>query len=253
MPNPVIAALQVPAFHKADARPMSWYEDYVLSNARSFAENGISAIKLQDETVEPSGAAPRSVARMAVLGAAVRRTFPQIELGIIMQAHDPEAALAIADGCGASFVRLKIFIGAAVNAEGMHAALGPAAVAYRSGIGREDIQIYADVHDRTAVPLAPVPDVMAAGWASRLGADALVITGADVEDTFTRIDAVRAQGIRTPILIGGGVTQANVRRALTAAQGVIVSSSLRRDGASADAMDRWDPARIRAFMEAVDA
>ncbi|MBO6755542.1 MAG: phosphoric monoester hydrolase [Roseibium sp.] len=232
---------------------MSWYEDYVLSNARTFVANGIGAIKLQDETVEPQDAAPRTIARMSALGTALLREFPKLDLGIIVQAHDPAAAIAIADGCGAGFVRLKVFTGAAVNAEGTRTALGPSAVAYRDGIGRTDIRIFADVHDRTAVPLAPVPNDVAAQWAAKLGADALVITGAGFEDTLKRIESARARGIRAPILIGGSVTRSNVRQALTAAEGVIVSSSLRREGAAPDAMDRWDPARIRALMDEVAA
>ena len=247
----VIAALQVPAFWITDARPMSWYEDYVVSNARIFVENGISSIKLQDETTAPANAAPRTVARMARLGAALKRAFPKLDLGIILQAHDAEAALAVADGCDASFVRLKIFAGAAVNADGPRAALGPAATAYRDAIGRRDIRILADVHDRTAVPMAPVPNDVAAEWAAKLGADALVITGASFDDTLDRIAGVRARGLRTPVWIGGGVTHSNVQRALDAAEGVIVSSSLRRDGAASDAMDRWDGARVRAFMDEV--
>lgn len=51
--NRIIGALQVPAFGHGLARSMGWYENFVLSNARVFVENGISAIKLQDETVEP--------------------------------------------------------------------------------------------------------------------------------------------------------------------------------------------------------
>lgn len=248
--NRIIGALQIPAFGHGQARSMAWYEDFVLSNARSYVENGITAIKLQDETVEAGPAQARTIARTATLGAAMRREFPGLELGIIVEAHDPIAALAIADACDAAFVRLKIFIGAMVNAGGRREALAPEAIAFRDRIGRKDIQILADVHDRTAVPLTNVPNEMAASWAARLGADALVITGSSFDDTLDRIARAGKAGIKTPTVIGGGVTAANVTRALGAADMVVVSSSLLRDGAAEDALDRWDPARIRNFMEA---
>lgn len=229
---------------------MAWYEDFLLSNARRFVENGITAIKVQDETVLSGPADERIIARMASLGHAVRREFPSLTLGIIVQAHDPKAALAIADACGAHFVRLKIFAGAAINAEGVRQALGPDAVAYRDAIGRPDIKIFADVQDRTSVPLQNVPSEVAAGWTERLGADALVITGSDYQDTKERIARARTSGVKSPILIGGSVTKDNVQDALSVSNGVVVSSSLVRPGATRDAFDRWDPSRIRQFMEA---
>lgn len=249
----IIAALQIPAFGYGSARSMNWYEDYVLSNAKTFVENGITSIKIQDETVEPGRMAYRSLARMACLGHAFKREFPSVDLGIIVQAHDPAAALAIADACGAGFVRLKVFAGSAVTAEGLREALGPEAVAYRERIGRTDIRIYADVHDRTSVPTAPVPNPMAAAWTAKLGADAHVITGATFADTTDRIAAARHDGVTKPILIGGSVTADNVGEAFDVADGVIVSSALRRKGAAPDAMDRWDGSAVRAFMDAVNA
>lgn len=248
--NRIIGALQIPAFGHGSSRSMAWYEDFVLSNARTYVDNGITAIKLQDETVEAGPAQARTIARTATLGAAMRREFPDLELGIIVEAHDPTAALAIADACDAAFVRLKVFIGAMVNSGGCREALGPDAIAYRNRIGREDIRILADVHDRTAVPLTNVPNEMAANWAARMGADALVITGNSFDDTLDRIARARNAGIRTPTVVGGSVTSDNVTRALASADMVVVSSSLLRDGAADDALDRWDPAKIRILMEA---
>ena len=231
---------------------MSWYEDFLLSNVRSFAENGITAIKIQDETVTPGPAAPRTVARMAALGHAVRRTFPDLTLGIIVQAHDATAAMDIADACDASFIRQKVFAGAAITAEGLREALGPQSVAHRQTIARRDIHIYADVQDRTSAPMGGVISEQAARWTQQLGADALVITGSTFDDTLARIDAARRFGVTAPILIGGSVTTANVRQALEASDGVIVSSSLVRPDAERDAFDRWDPALIRQFIEAAN-
>ncbi|MEQ8657598.1 MAG: BtpA/SgcQ family protein [Hyphomicrobiales bacterium] len=250
---PVIAALQIPAFTASSARSMAWYEDFLLSNAKCFVENGIKAVKIQDETVVSGHASERTIARMASLGHAMRREFADLCLGIIVQAHDPKAALAIADACGASFVRQKIFAAAAVNAEGVRQALGPDAVAYRDSIGRPDIQIYADVQDRTSVPLENVPSELAAHWTERLGADALVITGSDFADTKDRIAKARAYGVTAPILIGGSVTKDNVQDALSVCDSVVVSSSLVRPGAAPDALDRWDPSLIRQFMERANA
>lgn len=251
-PVPVIAALQLPPF-APQARSIGWYEDFLLSNARIFVDAGVCAIKVQDETREPAAAQPRTIARMGALGRAFRRAFPDVELGIIVQAHDAVAPLAIADAADAHFVRLKIFTGAAVNAEGRRNALGVDATAYRAAIGRPDIQIYADVHDRTCVPLVPVANETAALWAQSLGADSLVITGSSFDDTLDRIGKARAAGVKRPIIIGGSVTTENVRTALSHADAVIVSTALLRDGAAHDDMALWDADKVRRFMDAARA
>jgi predicted TIM-barrel enzyme len=246
----VIAALHLPDFAMNRDRPMAWFEDYALTNARIFAEAGVPWIKLQDQTRAEGAAAPDTVAMMASLARSVRRELPELGIGIIVDAHDPAAALSIAHAAGADFVRLKVFVGGAMTAQGPRQALGGAAVAHRAALRRPDIAILADVHDRTAVPLSGESQPFAAQWAVKLGADGLIVTGASFPDTLARIAAVRAAGIRRPILIGGGVTEDNVGEALAHGDGVIVSSSLMRKDAAPDAMAQWDAERCRRFMDA---
>jgi predicted TIM-barrel enzyme len=249
-PARLIAALQLPAFRPAAGRPQSWYEDYLMANVRVFVDGGIAAIKLQDETRESGPADPETLARMGALARLVRREFPKIALGIITQAHDPFASLAIAAAAEAHFVRLKIFVGAAVNAEGVREALAPRAVDYRAKIAAPQIEIFADVHDRTARPLAAVPDEMAALWAEGMGADRLVVTGSDFNDTLLRIKRARAAGVSRPIIIGGGVNDGNVADALRAADGVIVSTSVRRKTVPPGDLVMWDGDAVARLVEA---
>lgn len=246
----IIGALQLPPFGYGAARALSWYEDFLLSNAETFVKNGITAIKVQDETRERGAASPRTIARMASLGRSLRQAFPQLYMGIIVQAHDAVAPLAIADAAAADFVRLKVFTGASVNSEGIRDALGVDATRYREEIGRNDIAILADVHDRTSVPLNEVPHDMAAKWAEGLGADALVITGSSFDDSLQRVAAARQAGVKRPIVLGGGVTARNVRDALSAVDSVVVSTALVRPGVADDDMNRWDAGRIAALIEA---
>ncbi len=248
-PKPlVIAALHLPPFGRD--RSMAWLEDYVGANARVFAEAGVPYVKLQDQTREAGSMRPEALAAMAALGRLLRSAAPGIGLGIIVEAHDPFAALAIAHAAGADFVRLKVFVGGMMTAQGPRHGLGAEAIAYRHAIGRDDIAILADVHDRTAVPLAGETPEFAAEWAQKSGADGLIITGASFDDTLARIARARASGIKRPVIIGGSVTEGNVGAALGSAQGVIVSTSLmRKDAADGDLL-RWDRDLTRRFMDA---
>lgn len=249
----VIAALHLPDFALSRQRSMAWLEDYVITNARVFAGAGVPWIKLQDQTRTTGPAAPETLAMMAALGRLIRAEVPGIGLGIIIEAHDPVAALSVAHAAGADFVRLKVFVGGAMTAQGPRHGLGAQAVAHRALLHRPDIAILADVHDRTAIPLSGESQPFAAEWAAKTGADGLVITGATFPDTLDRIAAVRAHGVRRPILIGGSVTEGNVAQALAASDGVVVSTALMRKGTTDDDVLRWDADLCARFMQAAGA
>lgn len=242
----VIAALHLPDL--ATRPSMAWLEDYAIANARVFARAGIPWVKLQDQTRTDGPAASEVVAVTAALARLIRAEFPELGLGIIIEAHDPEAALSAAHAAGASFVRLKVFVGGAMTASGPRHALAPRAVPHRDRLGRGNIAILADVHDRTCVPLSGESQVVAAGWARKAGAEGLVITGSDPEDTLARIAAIRAALPGTPVLAGGGVDAGNVARILAVAQGAVVSSSLMLAAAGDDLL-RWDEAACRRLMD----
>lgn len=250
---PVIAALHLPDFAHSRHLSIDWFEDYAVRNARVFADAGVPFLKLQDQTRATGPAAPETLARMSALARLLRAEFPDLGLGIIIEAHDPDAALVVAHASGADFVRLKIFVGGAMTAEGPRYALGAEAVARRVAIGADHVAILADVHDRTARPLSDEPQPFAANWAARVGADGLVITGSSFPDTLDRIAAVRKSVPDRPILIGGGVTAENVADALGAAEGVIVSSALMRKDADKDDLIRWDADLCKRFMDTARA
>jgi predicted TIM-barrel enzyme len=232
---------------------LAYLEEYVLANAGVFAQAGVPAIMLQDQTREAGPAAPVTVAVVSALGRLVRATYPALHLGIIVQAHDVVAPLAIAHACGASFVRLKVFVGASMTMEGPKTGLGVAAQAARHALGRTDIAILADVFDRTSLPMVDIAPTQGARWAEALGADGLILTGDSFADSLTRITNARAAGVRRPILIGGSVTDANVAEALAVADGAIVSTSLMREGAGPSDVLRWDAEKTQRFMDRVRA
>ncbi|MEM0908078.1 MAG: BtpA/SgcQ family protein [Pseudomonadota bacterium] len=245
----MIAALHVPDYALSRQRSMAWYEDYVVTNAKIFAQAGIPWLKLQDQTRTNGPAAPETLAITTALARLIRAEVPGIGLGIIVEAHDAEAPLAVAHASGADFVRLKVFVGGAMTAQGPRYGLGATAVAYRASLNRPDIAILADVHDRTAMPLSGESQTFAAGWTTKTGADGLIITGSDFQNTLSRIEHNRAAGFRRPMLIGGSVTVHNVAEALRSSDGVIVSTALMRQDASEEDLVRWDIDRCRRFME----
>ncbi len=246
----IITALHLPMLGTDHSFiPMSWLEDFVLQNMSVFHEGGIPAVILQEETLTTSLAKTESIAILSALGRVARQEFPHMQLGIIFQAHDPFAPLAVAHACGASFVRIKVFVGAMLKAEGVQQGCGIAARDYRHSLGREDIQILADVHDRMGYPVGDVPIEAASLWAAQAGADGIILTGSSFEDSLGLISRVRQSGVDRPLLLGGGVDENNIAKALNAADGVIVSTALKRDRVSPGELIHWDREKILRFMD----
>ena len=247
----VIAVLHLPELgigHKPIS--MDWLDDYVFQNLSVFSKGGVRAVLLQDETLNSSQARPECVAIMAALARAARHEVPDLHLGIIVQAHDPIAPLAIAHASGATFVRIKVFVGAMLKAEGIEEGCAIAARDYRAMLGREDIQILADVHDRTGFSVTSEPIEVAAEWAAHSGADGLILTGFTYEESLRHLSAVRNAGVRKPLFLGGGADITNVAEVFGHADGVIVSTALKRKDTSPNDLVQWDLERVERFMEA---
>jgi uncharacterized protein len=242
----VIAAMHLPR-DASVAWSIRQLEEYTLRNVGVFAEAGVPAVMLQDQTRHLGPARPETIATMTILAAAIRREFPDVQLGIILQAHDAHACLAIAQATEADFVRLKIFVGGMQTVDGYKEGLSADARAYVERRKPEGVTVFADVHDRTGVPVPNVPIELAAGWAAGASADALILTGSSLASSVDSVRAVRASGVDRPLYIGGGVDATNLHDALAEADGVVVSSSLMSD--ASDAMVRWDGRKCRAFME----
>lgn len=242
---PIIVALHLPQYSDCNW-DIHRLEEYVVQNASVFANAKIPAIILQDQTKEPQLARPETIAIMTRLGLLLRHEFPDIELGIILQAHDAEASLAVAYATGASFVRLKVYVGGMQTAEGYKEALGLTAKNYKNRLNL-NLRIFADIHDRTGVPLPHVPMETAAKWAVNYDAGALILTGSTFSQSLDYIDVVRRSGVKQPLYIGGDITPDNLREALDVADGVIVSSSLMVSNPTTHV--KWDPHRCQALMQ----
>jgi len=113
-------------------------------------------------------------------------------------------------------------------------------------------QIFADVHVKHAVPLGDWSLEDAANDTVERGlADALIVSGvgtgkaADIGD----VERVRAACPHVKILLGSGVNLGNVKDFLRIADGVIVGSSLKKDGKLANPVDAR---RVAALAKAVE-
>lgn len=225
-------------------------EEYAIANTRVFIEGGLTKVMIQDENLNVGPAYPETIATMSSVGRLLKREFPQLELGVIVQAHDPYAPIAIASACGADFVRIKVFSGARQKSEGIRQGIGIDAKNYRTMIN-SNVKILADCHDRESFPVSDVPIEVTAGWAERSGADALVLTGMNYSETLDYLRRVGESDVQLPLICGGSVNENNIGEILSLADGAVVSSSFQFDDRQQHGLLRWDVEKVKRFMNIV--
>lgn len=222
-----------------------------LADARALAEGGADALLVEnygDVPFSPARVDAATVAAMAAIVRDVRGAVP-LPVGVNVLRSDVLSALAIAAATGAVFVRVNVHVGAVVADQGVLQSTAYESLRYRRTLGA-DVKILADVHAKHGVPLAPTAIEHEAKDAVARGlADGLVVTGvATGEPTpLGDVTRVRAAVPGTPILVGSGGTAETVADILAAADGLIVGTSVKRDGVLANPVD---PRRVRRLVDA---
>src|SRR5437660_5169539 len=248
----VVGSPPLPGSYGYAGATLEELERRVLSDATAYAQACFDALMIQNVGDLPVAerVGPETVAWMTALGRALRSAI-DLPLGVSVLKNDGTGALAIAQAVGADFIRVKVWVGAMVGAEGLVQGCAREVLRYRRYIGAEQIAIWADVHDRTGVPLAPMPLEQAAREAISFGkADGLVITGADEDETIAWIARVKRVLPNTPVVAGGGAQPSNLGRILAHADGVIVATAAKVEGVL---LNPVDPTAARGLVAAARA
>jgi membrane complex biogenesis BtpA family protein len=225
-----------------------------VDEARVYREAGFQALLIENMNDRPylaGSVGPETVAAMTAIGRAVRSAV-DLPLGVQVLAGANREALAVALACGASFIRAEAFAYAHVADEGlMQAGAGPL-LRYRREIEAGHVRIFADVKKKHAAHAITADLGLAetARGAEFCLADGLVVTGVATGRAAdpAEVEAV-AGAVRIPVLVGSGVTPANLP-AFASADGFIVGSSVKREGCWPNPLD---PERVRAMARAYAA
>jgi membrane complex biogenesis BtpA family protein len=226
----------------------------LLRDAEALVAGGVDGLMLEnfgDTPFYPERVPAITVAAMTSLASDLRRRFA-IPLGINVLRNDGRSALAVAVACGASFIRVNVLCGARVADQGVLQGIAHDLLRDRANLRAKAIQIWADVDVKHSAALAerPLSDEVH-DLIDRGNADAVIVSGAatgspiDLNALRMIKDAARS----TPVLIGSGVTAESVWGLAPLANGVIVGSSLKRDG---NVKNPVEIDRVRQFVEAVN-
>jgi membrane complex biogenesis BtpA family protein len=226
--------------------------DFAVKDARAYERGGADALFIEnfgDVPFTKGCVTPETIAAMAAAGRAIRQAV-KLPIGFNVLRNDARAALALCAVCGGAFIRVNVHTGAMLTDQGLIEGNAYETLRYRQRVCPQ-VQIFADVHVKHAVPLGnwTIEDA-ARDTVERGLADALIVSGAgtglaaDVAD----VERVLRTAPAAKVLLGSGVTVANVRDFLPVADGFIVGSSLKLGGKLSNNVD---PKRVAALARAI--
>lgn len=188
----------------------------------------------------------------AVMGAVIGRLSENLPIPFGVDVlWDPLAAIALAHGTGARFVR-EVFTGVYAADFGLWTTDPGEVLRYRRLIGAGEVKVFSNI---TAEFAAPVAGRDVATTARSVVFSSLVdalcvsgpITGVGVDQD--RLAAVKAAVPDTAVFANTGVTPATIGGILGVADGCIVGTALKRDGVTWNEVDR---ARVAALLTAAE-
>lgn len=226
--------------------------DFAVNDARAYERGGAYALFIEnfgDIPFTRGSVAPETIAAMAAAGRAISQAV-RLPIGFNVLRNDARAALALCAVCGGAFIRVNVHCGAMLTDQGLIEGNAYETLRYRQRVCPQ-AHIFADVHVKHAVPLGDWTIEDAARDTVERGlADGLIVSGAGtgLATDLADVERVRRTAPRTRILLGSGVTAANVRDFLPLADGFIVGTSLKLRGAVSNPVD---PKRVAALVRAI--
>ena len=213
-----------------------------LTEARIYRDAGFTALAIENMHDRPylkGGVGPEITAAMTAVAREVKRDT-RLVLGIQVLAAANREALAVAHAAGADFVRVEGFAFAHVADEGVIESCAGDLLRYRRAIDAERVLVFADIKKKHSAHsiTADVSTVETAKAAEFFLADGVIVTGAATGDPASQ-EEVRdvVEAVHVPVLVGSGVTPANLAGFATA-HGFIVGSSVKQGGAWCNPLDR---------------
>ena len=163
---------------------------------------------------------------------------------------DAQAAMAIAVGSGAAFMR-EVIDGAWESDMGPWNPDAAKLLRDRRNFGRDDLAIFANITPEFASPIGKrTPAQMARSTVVSSLADVILVSGpmAGAEPDVATVAEVReAVDANVPVLLNTGAKAATIAQYLKYADGCIVGSDLKRDGYT---WNEVEPERVKRFIDA---
>ncbi|GAA4104296.1 BtpA/SgcQ family protein [Actinomadura miaoliensis] len=255
-PKALIGAVHLPPLPGSphyEGVPLDEISVFAIEEARAYLDNGFHGVIVENHWdipfLKPGEHGYETAASMAVVTQRVREATAG-SVGVSVLSNAAECSIASAWAGGAGFVRVNQWANAYVANEGIIEGQSARATRYRSRIGAKPVKVFADVHVKHGAHAIVADRTLAEQTedAEFFDADVLIATGSRTGDAAA-LDEVEGIAAATvlPVIIGSGISAANIGELLPACSGGIVASSVKDNG-------RWwgrvDPAKVRELTRA---
>lgn len=219
--------------------------------ATALAAGGVDGLIVEnffDAPFTKSQVDPAVVSAMTLI---VQRLMNLVTLpvGINVLRNDAQSGMAIASVVNAHFIRVNVLTGVMATDQGLIEGQAHQLLRYRRELG-SDVKIFADVLVKHARPLGSPNLTTAVQETIERGlADGIILSGWSTGSppSLEDLELASAAANGTPVFIGSGANWENISTLMPAVDGVIVSSSLKRNGRIDQPID---PIRVSQFVEA---
>ncbi|MBF2051043.1 MAG: photosystem I biogenesis protein BtpA [Leptolyngbya sp. IPPAS B-1204] len=226
--------------------------DRAEQEATALASGGVDGIIVENFFDAPFPKDAVDPAVVSAMSLVVQRLMHLVTLpiGINVLRNDAHSAMAIASCVQAQFIRVNVLSGVMATDQGLIEGQAHQLLRYRRELG-SDVKILADVLVKHARPLGSPNLTTAVQETIERGlADGVILSGwaTGSPPSLEDLELASAAANGTPVFIGSGASWENIPRLIQAADGVIVSSSLKRRGQIEQPID---PIRVSQFVEAM--
>lgn len=206
-----------------------------LQDLRAYEDGGADALFLENNYGLSSEkiSKPQAVAMGYLVGEIRQQT--KLPLGVSVLWNDYETAFALAKTYDLQFIRIPVFVDTVKPYCGVIEGTPKDVQKVRAALGAQEVAIYADIMVKHAEHISTHSLATSAKKAIKAGADAVIVTGdwtghAPTEKT---VSDLRKKIGDFPILVGSGADKDNIAELLRGADGVIVSTSLKKGATDA--------------------
>ena len=202
-----------------------------LSDLAAFEKGGVDGIIFENNYDIPhkSFVGPSVMVAMAFLGEKIK-SVTKLPLGVNVLWNDYYAALSLAKVLGLQFVRIPVFVDKVKTDCGIIEGQPGEVIKFRKSLKAGNVALFTDIHVKHSKLLSRDNLVASARLAVRNYSDAVIVTGKwtgqppDLEELKSLRKAIGT----FPILVGSGTDKDNIQSLLKYADGVIVSTSLKK-------------------------
>lgn len=251
--KPALAMLQPPPLPGTYTYTGKTIDEIVkdcLSEAKMILENNFDGIILQNMNDMPikQHSNFQTVAYMTRIAQEIKNAYPSLLLGILVN-WDGEAALAVADACGADFIRVEhLYTGANVTSAGILQAQCVDILELKHKIGSK-VPIFADIYEVHGVPIGKKSWGDAAWEAVHEAfADGLFVSGKTIEENISIVNEIKQRVPNTPIYLGGGANGDNISTLIKYYDGVSIATWI-KDG---NMRNPINPQKAKHFMDTIN-